>query len=244
MSARHVFVTMGTAVSIHADASIGAAVLDDVERVFARYDERFSLYRAESELSRIAAGVIPLPDASADVRDAYAQAIQWRTVTRGAFTPHRPDGVVDLSGIVKALAIRDAGAVLDAAGSETWALGCGGDILTRRAPSVPQDIGIVDPGDRDRMLTAIELTGSRRAVATSGVAERGEHVWGARADFAQVTVVADDIVTADVLATAILAGGRETCDELTAALDVDVLAVRRDGDVVASQGVRLAQAAT
>lgn len=237
MTARHVFATMGTVVSVHADEPIAPAALRAVEEVFARDDERFSLYRPDSELSRIAEGTLALLDASEELRDAYDQAIDWRTRTRGAFTPHRPDGVLDLSGIVKALAIRDAGAVLDTTGA-SWMLGCGGDILLRhRADGAPR-IGIADPGDRDGILAAIEVRGPRRAVATSGVSERGEHVWGPRADFDQVTVVADDIVTADVLATAILAGGRETCDEATATMDVDVLALGRDGVLLATPGIR------
>ena len=58
----------------------------------------------------------------------------------------------------------------------------------------------------------------------------GEHVWrqGA-ADFRQVTVTASDIVTADVLATAILSGGRATRDAVTDRWDVDVLTVDQEG---------------
>lgn len=243
MAARHVFATMGTVVSVHADEPIAPAALRAVEEVFARDDERFSLYRPDSELSRIADGRLALLDASEELRDAYDQAIAWRTRTRGAFTPHRPDGVLDLSGVVKALAIRDAGAALDATGA-SWTLGCGGDILLRQPAGGIARIGIADPGDRDRMLTVIDVLGSRRAVATSGVSERGEHVWGPRPDFDQVTVVADDILTADVLATAVLAGGQQTCDEVTATMDVDVLAVRRDGEVIATPGIRIASAAS
>lgn len=235
----HVFTTMGTTVSIHADGGIDTAVRAAVEGVFAAYDERFSLYRPESELRRIADGRLGLPEASPELLDAYVRSIEWRELTRGAFTPHRPDGVIDLSGIVKALAIRDAGDVLDGAFA-SWALGCGGDILVRRETGHREAIGIADPADRTRLLTAVELAAPHRAVATSGVAERGEHVWGPRPDLGQVTVVADDIVTADVVATAILAGGRATCDELTAALPIEVLAVDRDGGIVGTPGLRLA----
>jgi thiamine biosynthesis lipoprotein len=243
MSARHVFETMGTAVSIHADAPIEAEVLRTVESVFAAYDDRFSLYRSDSELSRIADGRLSLLESSAHLRDVYEQALRWRTVTRGAFTPHRPDGVIDLSGIVKALAVRDGGDVLDACGASAWMIGCGGDILTR-SPGPGPHIGIADPAARGRLLTAIELDPPHRAVATSGVSERGDHVWGPREDFDQVTVLAGDIVSADVLATAILAGGRQTCDQVTSALPVDVLAVRRDGELIGTPGIRLAVPST
>ena len=240
MIARRVFATMGTTVSLHADDPVDGRVLAGVEGVFAGYDERFSLYRPDSELSRIADRRLALLDASPELRDAYEQAIHWRMLTRGAFSPHRPDGVVDLSGIVKALAVRDAGEVLDAAGIGAWSIGCGGDVLVRHGREGRASIGVADPAERGRLLTAVEMVAPRRAIATSGVSERGEHVWGSRADFDQVTVLADDIVTADVLATAILAGGQETCDETAATVDCDVLAVRRDGEVIGTSGVRLA----
>ena len=56
-----------------------------------------------------------------------------------------------------------------------------------------------------------------------------------------MTVLADDIVTADVLATAILAGGRETCDLVTREFSCDVLAIDVAGDMVATPGIRIAQ---
>ena len=74
------------------------------------------------------------------------------------------------------------------------------------------------------------------AVATSGVQERGEHVWRmvSETTFSQVTVAAADIETADVLATAILGGGITTLELVQKAYDIDVLAQASDGLVWAS----------
>jgi thiamine biosynthesis lipoprotein len=58
-----------------------------------------------------------------------------------------------------------------------------------------------------------------------------------------VSVAAQDIVTADVLATAIVAGGRPTLDAVTARWDVDVLAVADDGGLLATPGFRAPRAA-
>lgn len=44
-----------------------------------------------------------------------------------------------------------------------------------------------------------------------------------------MSVLADDIVTADVLATAILAGGPATLAHMETLYDIDVLAVGPDG---------------
>jgi FAD:protein FMN transferase len=221
----YVFETMGTVVSIEPPLRA-----PEIETVFAEYNERFSLYLPDSELSRIATGALLLRDASVSLREAYARALEWRSLTAGAFTPHRPDGVIDLSGIVKALAIEDAGRLL--ADHEDWILNAGGDVLTSGQVAT---VGITDPSDRTQLLTSVRIGGSRRAVATSGSAERGDHIWG-RGGFAQVTVVANDIVTADVLATAIVAGGVEMLNASTSRWDIDVLAIDPAGNLFATPG--------
>jgi thiamine biosynthesis lipoprotein len=221
----YVFETMGTVVSIEPPLRV-----PEIEAVFAEHNERFSLYLPGSELSRIATGTLLLQDASPQLLDAYARALEWRSRTAGAFTPHRPDGVLDLSGIVKAMAIEAAGLLLD--GDEDWILNAGGDVLTSGQAAT---VGIADPFDRGQLLTSVRLGGPRRAVATSGSAERGDHIWG-RGGFAQVTVVANDIVTADVLATSIVAGGVDTLNASTSGWDIDVLAIDPAGNLFATPG--------
>jgi thiamine biosynthesis lipoprotein len=244
---RATFPTMGTMASLSTERGIGAGGLADVELVFADAERRFSLHRPGSELSRIAAGTLRLEEASAATIAMYAEALDWRRRTEGAFSPNRPDGVVDLNGIVKAAAMRDAAAVLDGSGAGVWTLVVGGDVVASAATAgVRAPIGVVDPVDRGALACSILLTGSRRAVATSGSAERGDHIWlggqVAPADFVQVTVVADDIVTADVLATAIVAAGRGGLDDLCDRWPVDVYAIDRAGDAVATPGFRAALA--
>ena len=125
-------------------------------------------------------------------------AVKQRRRTEGAFTPHRPDGIIDLNGLVKALAIRDAGEALESAGITDWYIEAGGDILTGQ-DSPTKTVGIVDPELRSRLLCSIALESPRHAVATSGSAERGDHIWtiesASAPEFSQATVIADDIGT-------------------------------------------------
>jgi thiamine biosynthesis lipoprotein len=235
---RATFETMGTVVSL--EWSGGDQAVDAVRRVFESADRRFSLYRSDSELSAVADGSLDLLDASTELREVYAPALGWRGETGGAFTPHRPDGAIDLNGIVKAWAMAEAGRAL---GDGDWCLNVGGDVLVsgQATSGAPWVVGLVDPADRTSLLTALPLVGTRRAAATSGSAERGDHIWTRgreAAEFVQVTVVADDIVTADVLATAIVSGGAATLDDLTARFDVDVLTVDRAGGLRATPGMR------
>ncbi len=235
--------TMGTVASLRApEGALAAGLLAELESVFAEADARFSLYRADSELARIGRGELPLEEASGALRDAYACALEWRGRTDGAFTPHRPDGVIDLSGVVKALAMAEGADLLSREGATRWALGVGGDVVWE-GPATGV-MGIVDPADRGALLATLGPAPARRALATSGSAERGEHIWLRddlpRSPFAQVSVLADDIVTADVLATAVVAGGEDALDRVCDGWDVDVLAVRHDGSLLATPGLRAA----
>lgn len=241
---RQVFASMGTSVSLDAPGTLVPAV----ERVFATAEARFSLYHPDSELGRVASGELRLDAASPELRHTYARAMAWRAATDGAFTPNRPDGVVDLNGIVKAEAIEAAGAVLSAAGCDDWSINAGGDILVSgtRSDGTGHAIGLADPADRAATLCTVVLRGGRRAVATSGSAERGDHIWRGGSTtpspFVQVSVVAADIVTADVLASAIVAGGHATLDAVCDRWDVDVFTLDRAGAMLATPGLRAALA--
>jgi len=218
-----------------------------VEQLFRDFDARFSLYRPESEASRLARGELSLRSSSQEFRDRYAEAVEWRLRTGGAFTPERPDGIADLSGLVKGSAIREAGAALQALGIRDWCLNAGGDVLVAGSPHVGSaecwQAGIIDPQHRGRLVAAYPLGASTGvvALATSGSAERGDHIWTRGAgvsDFHQVSVAARDIITADVLATAIVAGGTSMLNRATDGWDVEVLAVRTDGGILATPGFR------
>ncbi|UKA54198.1 FAD:protein FMN transferase [Arthrobacter sp. FW305-BF8] len=232
-----------------------------VERLFTELDGIFSLYRTDSEASRLVRGELALPEASGDMRARYEEAAEWRILTEGAFTPERPDGALDLSGIVKGHAIREAGMSLMALGMADWCLNAGGDVLVSGSPNpgtdVPWRAGIVDPADRRTLLAGFPLGGAAlgslppgektadggtwAALATSGSAERGDHIWGATAgvaEFRQVSVAAADVVTADVLATAIVAGGVPMLNRATAMWDIEALAVRANGELLATGGFR------
>lgn len=228
----HVFETMGTVVSLAFRDDLPAPHdLDSVERLFGEWDERFSLYRTDSELSAVAAGSLALPNTSEQLRSMYALAAEWRAATSGAFTAHRPDGVLDLSGIVKAAAIDAAAGHLSSRSYRNWAINVGGDVLVAPESARPWTLGIVDPADRGEFLTSVLIAEPRRACATSGTSERGDHIWRTTPspDFAQATVLADDIITADVLATAIIAGGVETLDLACRTWSIDVITVAPDG---------------
>ncbi|WP_346925793.1 FAD:protein FMN transferase [uncultured Arthrobacter sp.] len=221
-----------------------------VERVFSGLDAMLSLYRPDSEASRVARGEVTLREASAPFRARFAEATGWGLLTEGFFTPERPDGVLDLSGIIKGYAMDQAPTALQSVGAEDWCLNAGGDVLVSGSPGMgsPWLAGVVDPLDRGALLACFPLGGASRfaALATSGTAERGDDIWRAgvgrtefrRSGFRQASVAAFDIVTAAVLATAIVAGGRPMLNWATDSWDVEVLAVLGTGELLATPGFR------
>jgi thiamine biosynthesis lipoprotein len=252
------FRCMGTVVSLTVPGALaGSPSTDDelaaaaavVERLFLELDQTFSLYRPDSEASSMACGGLTMREASAGMRERYTEALEWRLRTEGAFTPERPDGVLDLSGLIKGHALREAGTSLRALGRLDWCLNAGGDVLVSGSPkpgsAEPWKAGIVDPLDRQTLVACYPLPagGHHTALATSGSAERGDHIWstdglGGKSAFVQVSVAAADIVTADVLATAIVAGGTPMLDRAADGWDVSILALRADGELLATPGFR------
>jgi thiamine biosynthesis lipoprotein len=216
--ARYVEQVMGMPVSLalrgrHTDdaAARGAwaeamAALRDVDRVF-------STYRPGSFVSRLGRGELEVGDCPPEVAEVLALGELARLQSHGAFDVRR-GGVLDPSGVVKGWAVERAALPLRALPGTDVCLSAGGDLVCHVAgPDSPDwGIGIEDPHDPTRVLAVVPVRNG--AVATSGLAHRGGHVVDARTGcvpdaIASVTVVHDDLVWADIDATAAFAMGRD-----------------------------------
>ncbi|WP_431279913.1 FAD:protein FMN transferase [Leifsonia poae] len=210
-------------------------------------DARFSTYRADSEVSRANRGELKAADFSVDLREVIgigAAAAEW---SGGAFRIRNPDGTLDLDGVVKGWAAARAGDILKAAGLHDFCVNAGGDVVVAGAPIAGErwNVGVRSPDDPNRMLAVLAVTDA--AVATSGAYERGQHIVDGRQGepargMRSVTVVADDLTTADVLATAVFVLGP---DGLPWALDRGargVLAVTSDGELLGAGDLAFAGA--
>jgi FAD:protein FMN transferase len=217
-TARYVEHVMGMPISLalrgrHCDdaAARGAwaeamAALRDVDRVF-------STYRSDSFVSRLARDEITVEDCPPEVAEVLALGEVARLQSHGAFDVRR-GGVLDPSGVVKGWAVERAARPLRALPETDVCLSAGGDMICQVAgPDSPDwRIGIEDPQDPQRVVAVVPVrTG---AVATSGLAHRAGHVIDARTGavpdaIASVTVIHDDLVWADIDATAAFAMGRD-----------------------------------
>ena len=243
---RRVESVMGTTVSIAVHAPL---VPDEaLDRFFDQLrdvDARFSPFREDSEVSRLARGEIHEAEASPDLRHVLAACDHLALVTDGAFDArrHRPDGRPDPTGYVKGWAIEEAAWILDSAGARNYWINAGGDIVARgqAAPGRPWRVGIQHPDRPDRVAAVLAV--SDRAVATSGSYERGDHIRDPRGGDAtpsglrSVTVVGPALAFTDGYATALFVMGLDGLPWLASRPDYAAMAITTDDRLVWTPGM-------
>ena len=207
-------------------------------------DRVFSLYKPESPLSALARGETSVAKCPTEVATVWDLCEEWEKTTGGYFKSFTPQNTFDPSGLVKTWAAQKAIDVLLISGVTDFTLNAGGDIWLSNELTSDTDwkVGISKPisiaSEGSGVLAVLNLKDTEyRAVCTSGIAERGNHIWlGGEHDLVQVTVIANDLVTADVWATAAFAEGPRCIDRIEKVDGVDVLVIYSDGRIDGSNG--------
>lgn len=213
-------------------------------------DETFSLYKPQSPLSRLARGETSVDKLDPVVDFVWDECEKWELTTKGWFKAFTPQNTFDPSGFVKTWAATLAAEQLRGAGIVDFTINAGGDVMINDGVTDHIDwcVGIGKPvsiaSDDAGVLTVFDLRGTGfRAVATSGSVERGDHIWNPmdpsarQQDLLQVSVIATDLVKADVWATAAFAEGVDSVDRLNRQPGVEALYVMRDGSLAATDGI-------
>lgn len=234
MAFRHTEHVMGTVFSFDVrDPDITTAVLDPVLRRLHDIDSCYSTYQPASPINRLDRGEITLENASPEIRIVLRECARWRRYTDGWFDV-RAGGHLDPSGYVKGWAVAQASAMLAAEGSRWHCINGGGDILAVGVePDQTWNFGIVDPSN-DRQIVAT-VAGASVAIATSGSAQRGDHIvdpnthCAATGALLSFSVIGRSIVDCDVLATAGVAMGNAAESWFARRPDVQTFGVRSDG---------------
>ena len=122
---------MGTVIGIDVRSDIPAEALDHAFAYLHEVDARFSPFRPDSEIERLARGELSMADASDELLAVTALCHELRLETDGAFDAwgHRPDGSFDPTGVVKGWALDGAAGILRAAGALSFAINGGGDVV-------------------------------------------------------------------------------------------------------------------
>jgi len=244
---RRVESLMGTTVSIDVrQPLVPESTLDDVIAELRDVEARFSTFRPDSEISRLARGELAEESCSLDVRQVLAACDHLAAATDGAFDARRrsPDGTVTLdpSGYVKGWAVEEAAWRIDGAGGRDYWINAGGDIVARGHADGgrPWRVGIRHPDRFDRVAAVLAV--SDRAVATSGAYERGAHIADPRTGRAptglrSVTVVGPGLAFTDAYATAVFVMGLDGLRWLARRPEYAALVITDDDRVVWTEGM-------
>jgi thiamine biosynthesis lipoprotein len=228
---------MGTAVSVEiCDPLPQHRLIELAEQAFAWFrevDERFSTFKATSEVTRLDRGELTLDACHADTRYVLDECARlWRDT--GGFFDAYAAGRLDPSGYVKGWSVQVASDRLTAAGAVNHCVNAGGDLCVRgRAQDgKPWRIGIVHPWEKPKVAWTVVATDL--AVATSGTYERGRHIVDPfRGDspsaLASVTVIGRDLAVADAYATAAVAMGDPGLAWLSTLDGFECAAITADG---------------
>jgi thiamine biosynthesis lipoprotein len=227
---------MGMPVGIDVRDTVPSGAVDRTLSWFRHVDRVFSLYRDDSEISRIARRTATRQMASPAVREVLTQCDLLRTLTDGFFDP-LASGRLDPSGYVKGWAVERAVELLERAGARRLAVNAGGDAVVRG--DMTWRVGIQHPIKRRLLAAVIELRDA--AVATSGAYERGTHIINPHngrppQGLLSVTVLGSDLAFADAYATAAFAMGTDAPQWLATLDGYAGMAILEDQRVVCTPG--------
>ena len=148
---------------------------------------------------------------------------------------------------MKGWAADRASRVLAEAAFRDHCLNAGGDVAVAGSPGDgrPWHVAVRSPDSATELLAVLEVT--HGGVATSGAYERGEHIVDGRTGAAatglrSATVVAGDLTTADLLATAVFALGPHGVRWALGQGARAVLAVAADGTLLGVGDLAFARA--
>ena len=220
---------MGMPISIHlrgadVDGLAAHEAVASAFRILREMDSIFSTYREDSDLMRLRREEVQVSQCSPLGQEA-------EELPRGAFTTVLPTGDGDLAfdptGLVKGWAVDRASVPLSGLERISFCINAGGDILIGAHADMPADgpesiawrIGVEDPLDRQRIANTLTLT--RGAVATSGTAARGAHLYDPASGElvgrpGSVTVTGPTLLWADIWATALFVGSERTSEAFAA----------------------------
>ncbi len=188
-----------------------------------------------------------IPDV--DSLERVRSVVGWKnlTIVDESVVRKKTDLKIDLGGIAKGYAVDRAWEVLDRMGIESFLINAGGEI---RCKGDGWTAGIQDPTDPGQVKVVIAP--NDKAVATSGDYQNYFEVDGTRychifdpstgfpaEKVASVTVLADDVATADALATALFVAGLEKSTEIMKKFaGCEYIVIGKDGKLHFSTGAK------
>ena len=207
---------MGMTIKIEVtDKNVDEKIFDKIFSYFQKIDEQFSVYKENSEISKINRKELSENKWSPEMKEIFELAEKTKKETNGYFDIQKPDGKYDPSGIVKGWAIWLAANILKKEGYKNFYVEAGGDIEVcgKNNEGKPWQIGIRNPFKTNEIVKDLSI--ENKGVATSGIYARGEHIYNPKnpsekiKDIVSLTVIGPNIYEADRFATACFAMGKD-----------------------------------
>lgn len=235
-------IIMGMPITVEiADGNATPLALEAVFDYFCSVDERFSVYKETSEVSRFNQGLLAERNFSGDLREIFALSEKTKRETAGYFDIWNR-GKADPSGLVKGWAIRNAARILEKRGFGNYCVEAGGDIQVKGLSSKGNSwcVGIRNPFDLTQIVKVVRL--KDQGIATSGTYIRGQHIYNPKRmgfpiiDIVSLTVIGPDIYEADRFATPAFAMGRKGIEFIEGLKGFEGYMIDKDGIATMTSG--------
>lgn len=205
---------MGMPITVEVIDSGALSIIDKVFDYFIYIDNKFSVYKKDSEIMQINRKEILLQDSSADMQEIFLLAEQTKQETDGYFDIINRVGIYDPSGIVKGWAIYKASKIIEQLGFRNYYINAGGDIQIggKNSENKQWKIGIKNPFNQEEIVKTVYL--NEEGIATSGTYIRGQHIYNPKSKSEDITeivslsVIGPNVYEADRFATAAFAMGK------------------------------------
>jgi len=202
---------MGMPVSVEIeDAHVAAEDFSAVFDYLNAVEERFSVYKETSEISKINRGELSAEEYSDEMEEVFRLCEKTKMESMGFFNIKKADGTLDPSGVVKGWAVYNAAKLLRSRGLKVFFVDVGGDI---QAEGKVWKIGIRNPFKEGEIIKVVYL--KDKGIATSGTYVRGQHIYNPfdygkpQVDVVSLSVIGDNVFEADRFATPAFAMGEE-----------------------------------
>lgn len=216
---------------------------EDINEVFAYFhyiDNKFSIYKKNSEISKINRGEIKEKDYSLEMKKILALSEKTKKETNGFFDINQ-NGFLDPSGVVKGYAINEGANILQRKGYKNIYVEIAGDIQVFGKDKSNKDwkIGIQNPFNLKEIIKVVNL--SNKGIATSGTYQRGNHIYNLKKninenDFVSVTIIGPNVLEADRFATAIFAMGEAGLKFIVTLNEFEGYIIRKNKKAVYTKG--------
>ena len=123
-------IMMGMTITVEVvDEKVKESNLEKIFDYFELVNQQFSVYKENSEISKINRGEIAEKDYSSEMKEIFVLSEQTKKETNGYFDIKKPNGLIDPSGLVKGWAIYKAAQILWSAGFKNFFVDAGGRSL-------------------------------------------------------------------------------------------------------------------